>query len=119
MTEPPYINRVWLQGRVVSTPTTKALNQRTKITSFLLSMVERWDNASGETKERKNRVTVEVVGKHAAAIAETARLGQWVTLEGYIRSELFKGQELTKVRTLTVTPWEVSSEEAAGPIRRD
>jgi single-stranded DNA-binding protein len=104
--EPPYTNRVWLQGRIFSTPTRKALNARTSITSFMLAMVESWDNASGETRERKNRVMVEVVGRDSKRVADEAKLGSWVTLEGYIRSELFKGQELVKVRTLVVNVWE-------------
>lgn len=89
-----------------SNPTTKALNQKTNVTSFMLAMVESWENASGETKERKNRVMVEVVGRDSRRVADQVRLGRWVTLEGYIRSETFKGQEFVKVRTLTVSVWE-------------
>jgi single-stranded DNA-binding protein len=73
-------------------------------------MVEGWFNADGSYRERKNRIAVEVVGKDSAEVAERARLGSWVTLEGYIRSEQFKGQDLTKVRTLKVDVWEVQNE---------
>lgn len=113
----PYVNRVWLQGRVISTPSLKALNQRTSVTSFLLSMVESWENASGATKERRNRILIEVVGRDAASVAETTRVGYWASIEGYIRSELFKGQELVKVRTFRITTWEAGSDrstEASG-----
>jgi single-stranded DNA-binding protein len=69
-------------------------------------MVESWFNPEGELRERKNRVLVEVVGKDCERVAQQAKLGSWVTLEGYIRSEQFKGQELIKVRTLSVDIWE-------------
>ena len=69
-------------------------------------MVESWLNGDGDLRERKNRIQIEVVGKDSAKIADIARLGSWVTLEGYIRSEQFKGQELIKVRTLAITVWE-------------
>jgi single-stranded DNA-binding protein len=69
-------------------------------------MIEGWYNAAGERKERRNRVMVEVVGRDSAVIAKSVKLGSWVSIEGYIRSEQFKGQEFTKVRTLTVDAWE-------------
>ena len=75
-------------------------------------MTESWENAQGEYRERKNRVIVEVVGKDSARVAEEARLGSWVTVEGYFRSEQFKGQELTKVRTLSINVWK---EKPGGP----
>lgn len=74
-------------------------------------MVESWENASGERRERKNRILVEVVGRDSARIAKEVQLGSWVTVEGYIRSEQFKGQEITKVRTLTIQVWEECKNE--------
>jgi len=68
-------------------------------------MVESWVNPDGETRARKNRVLVEVVGRDAERAAAEARLGCWVTIEGYIRSEQFKGQDLIKVRTLSIEIW--------------
>jgi len=68
-------------------------------------MVESWLNPDGESRARKNRVLVEVVGRDAEKVAREAKLGSWVTLEGYIRSEQFKGQDLTKVRTLSIDIW--------------
>jgi single-stranded DNA-binding protein len=74
-------------------------------------MTESWENSQGEYRERKNRITVEVVGKDSAKIAKEARLGSWATLEGYFRSEQFKGQDLTKVRTLSITIWENENDQ--------
>jgi len=102
---PPYINRVWQQGRVTSTPTIKSISSRTKVTAFQISTVETWKTGDGTVKERKNRVQVEVVGRDAEKTYEEVKLGSWVTLEGYIRSEQFKGQDLMKLRTLSVHVW--------------
>lgn len=104
---PPFVNRVHLQGVVSSRPVMKAMNDRTNFTTFELSMVESWVNSEGETRERKNRVTVEVVGRDSGKVIDLARLGSWVTLEGYIRSEIFKGEPLMKIRTLSIDVWEV------------
>jgi len=104
--QPPYVNRTHLQGRITSAPRVMSLNSKTKVTSFELSMVESWLNTDGERRERKNRVTVEVVGKDSERVSKEAHLGSWICLEGYIRSENFRGQVLTKVRTLEVTVWE-------------
>jgi len=111
MPTPPYKNRVWLQGRVTSHPSVKSLSPKTKLTAFQISMVEGWANASGDARERKNKVAIEVVGKDSARVAATVKVGSWVTLEGYIRSENFKGREFTKVRTLTIDVWEVDDGE--------
>jgi len=69
-------------------------------------MIESWENAQGEYRERKNQITVEVVGKDSAKVAAEAKLGSWATIEGYMRSEQSKGRELTKVRTLSIDIWE-------------
>lgn len=108
MKNPPYVNRLHLQGRVVSKPVIKSLNARTSLTAFQLSMVESWLNGDGTHRERRNRVNVEVVGKDSAEVAAKAKIGSWVTLEGYIRSEQFQGRDLTKVRTLAVNVWEAN-----------
>jgi single-stranded DNA-binding protein len=103
--EPPFINRVWLQGQISTHPSTKALNTQTNLTTFQVSSTESWRNAEGELKERKNRITVEVVGKDSARVATVAHVGSWVTIEGYLRSEQFKGQDLIKIRTLSINVW--------------
>ena len=75
------------------------------MTYFQLSMIESWVNGEGQHRERKNRITIEVVGKDAERISREAKLGSFVTLEGYVRSENVKGQVLTKVRTLSIDVW--------------
>ncbi len=102
---PPFVNRVHLQGVVSSHPILKSLSAQTNFTTFELVLVESWDS-NGDHRERKNRVTIEVVGRDSAMVLARAQVGSWVTLEGYIRSELSKGETLMKVRTLAITIWE-------------
>lgn len=73
-------------------------------------MIESWVNAQGEHRERKNTITVEVVGKYSAKIATEAKLGLWATIEGYIRSEQLKGRDLKKIRTLSIQIWKGSND---------
>lgn len=74
-------------------------------------MVESWTNASGESRERNNHITVEVVGKDSAKVAKEAKIGSWATIEGYVRSEQSKGRDIKKVRTLTINIWERDCDE--------
>jgi single-stranded DNA-binding protein len=117
---PPFINRVWMQGQIVTSPIIKALNPRTNLAAFQFAMVESWTNDDGEQRDRKNRITVEVVGRDAGYVAATAKVGTWATIEGYLRSEQFKGQDLIKIRTFSIHLWEAhdgTSREAAGGHR--
>ena len=100
-----YLNRVFLQGKVLSSPTLKDLSSRTKVTSFLLSTRESWTNEAGQSRERFNLIGVEVVGKDAETVAANAAPGSRVTLEGYIRTDEVKGVHVTKVRTLSIHIW--------------
>ena len=102
---PPHINRVHFQGEATSSPSIKSISERTKVTSFQLSMKEGWINGAGKHCERKNRITIEVVGRDAERISREVKMGSFVTLEGYMRSENLKGQVMTKVRTLSIDVW--------------
>lgn len=106
----PYYNRCTLQGRIVSAPRMKDLSSSTKLTSFQLSMEESWISG-GQRRSRHNRITVEVVGRDARKVVDEARVGLWVTLEGYLRSEEYRGRTLIKVRTLNIMLWEHTDAE--------
>lgn len=108
---PPFINRIWLQGKIVTHPSTKALSPQTNVTMFMLSAIESWTNGDGERRERANRIPIEVVGRESARIAAHARVGMWVTVEGYLRCEQYKGQDIFKVRTLSIDLWEETDDQ--------
>ena len=114
MDQPPYINKVLFQGEIISKPTLISLTQRTNLTSFRISAAETWRTPSGEHKERRNKIVVEVVGKDARRIAETAQVGFWATIVGYIRSEQSKGQDRVKVRTLDIKVWRNDGQTTRG-----
>jgi len=95
-----------MQGRVWTAPILKSLNARTKVASFCLSLVESWSNDQGQPRERNNLPLIEVVGKDAERVFAEAKVGSWVTIEGYLRTEEIKGGHVTKVRTLNITIWD-------------
>ena len=101
-----FMNRLWMQGRVWTAPILKSLNARTKVASFCLSLVESWSNDQGQPRERNNLPLIEVVGKDAERVFAEAKVGSWVTIEGYLRTEEIKGGHVTKVRTLNITIWD-------------
>jgi len=68
-------------------------------------MEESW-TSKGKLCKRNNRITVEVLGRDARMVMDSARVGSWVTIEGYIRSEEYQGKTLTKIRTLNISVWE-------------
>lgn len=100
-------------------PRMKSLSAKTKLTYFQLAMRESWTNASGRQCSRNNRITVEVLGRDSSDVVDKARVGSWVTLEGYIRSEEYQGQTIMKIRTLNIRIWEYTdAEEAAAEPRQ-
>lgn len=101
----PFINKCVLQGRVISDPVIKALSSKTNITTFRLLLLETWVDGDGNQGEHKNRVVVEVIGRDSAWVKREASRGCWATIEGYVRTGVFKGQDVVKVRTLNINLW--------------
>ena len=102
----PYANRTWQQGDVVSLPVMKQLSPRTKITSFSLAAVESWADDSGVLKERRNVFVIETLGRDAEYVYREARLGRMVTVDGYLRSDVVKGQNVIRIRTFHIHIWD-------------
>lgn len=70
-------------------------------------MTESWVNDTGKTVERKNRIMIEVVGRDAEMAHREIKMGSFVTLEGFFRSDNAKGKVWTKVRTLSIDIWDI------------
>ena len=117
--EPQYVDRIWLQGRIQSVPTIKQLSPRTKMTSFLLVTVEQWRDDDGKPKTRNNLLPIEVIGRDSEEAFARARPGLWVTIEGYVRSDIVKGQNVHRVRTFNIHIWEHNAEPAGPSIKDD
>jgi single-stranded DNA-binding protein len=97
-----HINKVWLSGTVRTHPQIRQLSEKTKLTSFSLSVLETWESRGGETKSHRNDIQIEVLGKEAQAAYDTLSPGKWVSVDGYLRSEQFKGRLQIKVRVFNI-----------------
>ena len=98
-----YINKVWLSGIVKTHPQIRQLSENTKLTCFSLSTLETWESKCGETKSHRNDILIEILGKEADSAYSNLSPGKWVSVDGYLRTEQFKGKQQTKVRVYNIT----------------
>lgn len=98
-----YINKVWINGKVRTHPRIRSISERTKLTSFVVSVVETWASPTGERKEHRNDIPVEVLGKEAEAVCAKLSPGDFVSIDGYLRSEQFKGRTQLRIRVFNIT----------------
>lgn len=98
-----YINKVWLNGVVRTHPKIRKISEKTKLTSFVISVLEEWNSPSGEKRYHRNDVPVEVLGKEAEKTCELLRPGDWVSVDGYLRSETLKGKSQLRVRVFNIS----------------
>lgn len=98
-----YINKVWLNGVVRTHPKIRKISEKTKLTSFVVSVLEGWNSSSGEKRYHRNDVPVEVLGKEAEKACELLSPGDWVSVDGYLRSETFKGRPQLRIRVFNIS----------------
>jgi single-stranded DNA-binding protein len=98
-----YINKVWLSGVVRTHPKIRKISEKTKLTSFTVSVLEEWTTLSGEQRSHRNDIVVEVLGKEAENICGLLSPGDWVSVDGYMRSETFKGKSLLRIRVFNIS----------------
>ncbi|MHC4647370.1 MAG: single-stranded DNA-binding protein [Planctomycetota bacterium] len=98
-----YINKVWISGKVHTQPRIRNLSERTKLTSFMVSAMETWASRNGESKSHRNDILVEVLGKEAQPAFDGLSPGDWVSVDGYLRSEQFKGRTVLSVRVYNIS----------------
>jgi len=96
------INKVWLEGEVRTHPRLRNLSQSTKLTAFTISVTERWASRTGEVREHKNVIPVEVLGKDAEDVHEALSPGDKVFIDGYIRSNQFQGRDVITIRAFRI-----------------
>lgn len=97
-----YINKVWLSGTVRTHPRIRNLSEKTKLTSFTISVLETWIGPNGEEKTHRNDILIDVVGKEAIRAYDTLKPGDVVSVDGYLRSEQFKGRTVISVRVYNI-----------------
>ncbi len=98
-----YINKVWLSGVVRTHPKIRKISEKTRLTSFVVSIFEEWESPSGEKRNHRNDVPVEVLGREAEKVCEHLRPGDWVSVDGYLRSETFKGKPQLRIRVFNIS----------------
>ena len=72
------------------------------MTSFTLSVLEKWESKSGEPRSHRSDIDIEVVGKQHEEVYENVRPGDWVQIDGYFRSEQFNGSTVITVRVFNI-----------------
>lgn len=98
-----FINKVWLNGVVKTHPKIRSISEKTKLTYFMMSVLETWGSPTGERKQHRNDIPVEVLGKEADAACEKLSPGDWVSVDGYLRSEQFKGKTQLRIRVFNIS----------------
>lgn len=98
-----YINKVWLNGVVKTHPKIRKISEKTKLTSFTVAVLEEWSAPSGEQRCHRNDISVEVLGRESEKACELLSPGDWVSVDGYLRSETFKGKPQLKVRVFNIS----------------
>lgn len=111
----PYQNKVWFQGTIVSNPSVMTMSSGKKSATFQLCHVESWVDTDGTQKQRRNVIPVETLGRAAEYVLEHATLGVWATVDGYLRSELAKGQTIIRIRAYSITIWRMDGSSSTSP----
>ena len=105
------INRVMLTGRLTREPETKYLPSGMAVTNISIAVNRRFQDKSGEWRDETSFIDVEVWGKAAERLAETARKGQPVYVEGRLKQESWErdGVKQSKIRVSAdvVKPFDV------------
>jgi len=96
------INKVWLEGEVRTHPKLRNISKSTKVTDFTVSVSEKWTTKTGEVREHKNVILVEVLGRDAEDVHENLSPGDRVLVDGYIRSNQLHGRDIISVRVFRI-----------------
>jgi len=102
------VNRVHLEGRVGTHPETRNVSQTLKATTFRLVTAESWGGPD-RPKYHPNIVTIEVLGKDSDR-AGGFQVGDWVMVDGYIRTEVRGRDEDIRIRTYSVKGYDPDGE---------
>lgn len=105
------INRVMITGRLTREPETKYLPSGMAVTNLSIAVNRRYQDKSGEWREETSFFDVETFGKTAERLAETARKGQPVYVEGRLKQDSWErdGVKQSRVRISadSVRPFDV------------
>jgi len=117
------INRVMLTGRLTREPETKYLPSGTAVTNISIAVNRPYQDKNGQWRDETSFIDVEAWGKVAERIAETARKGQPVYVEGRLKQESWErdGVKQSKIRVSAdvVKPFDVPQRGSSAPMGED
>ena len=94
------VNRVHLEGRVGTRPASRMVSVKLQATTFRLVTVESWGSPD-QPRYHPNVMTVEVLGLDSGRAREF-KVGDWVMVDGYLRTEVRGPGEDVRIRTFSV-----------------
>lgn len=98
------INKVWLSGLVVKSPTLNKLKSRTPITDFVLRVREDFKTSQGKKDFHYNHFNIESLGRATEKVMDTVTKGSRYMIDGYLRQDTVGRNSEVKVRTYAVYP---------------
>jgi single-strand DNA-binding protein len=114
------INKIMLTGRLTRDAEPKFLPSGQNVTTVAFAVGRRYQDKSGEWKEDTFYMDADIYGKQAEWVAEKARKGMPVYVEGRLKQDSWErdGQRQTKFRIVAdrITVFEVPSRGTAGAI---
>lgn len=102
------VNRVHLEGRVGTRPVSRKVSSSLAATTFRLVTVESWMGKDG-LKHHPNVVTIEVLGKDSERSSRFS-VGDWVTVDGFIRTDVRGAAEDIRIRTFSIKGFDPDGE---------
>ncbi len=102
------VNRVHMEGRVGSAPEARRVSSTLQATTFRIVTVESWGGPD-HPKYHPNVMTVEVLGKDSER-AVSFEVGDWVAVDGYLRTEVRGREEDIRIRTYSVKGFDPDGE---------
>ena len=105
------VNRVHLEGRVGTHPASRMVSSSLQATTFRLVTVESWGSPD-HPRYHPNVLTIEILGKDSERAREF-KVGDWVTVDGYLRTEVRGPGEDVRIRTFSVKGFDPTGEVGA------
>ena len=96
------VNKVILVGNLGRDPEVRYTPQGTAVANFTMATTDRWNDPSGEKKERTEWHRIVVWGKQAEIAAEYLKKGRQVYVEGSLQTREWTDKEGNKRYTTEV-----------------
>lgn len=88
-----YLNKVFLIGNLTRDPELKALPSGSKVASISIATNRVWKDQNGAKKESTEYHNVVAFGRQAETLAQYARKGSSIYIEGRLQTRSWEGQD--------------------------